>query len=1642
MGKHIKSKIADFFTIIKRKPKIVFSSCIAAIALIVAICIILFGGHKLPEAFAGEIDIKPAYASEYGIGTGQGFVITSVQPLTKELIETSLIIEPSFDYSMKREDEGKTWHIVPKEPLLANTVYQIGMDPEYALAGRAPRPESTWAFQTEVDFRLIGSIPAGKATDVPRDTVFRLTFTQAVDAKEADKQISVKPQISGKWESKGEQLTFIPKDNLNLDTVYTISIKSGLINQAGDASLPEGIEIQFQTTVEEEQQDHTWYQIGNDNNCFRTDEHPAFGYTIGYQSPTIENFDVEIYAFANESDYIEAFKSRQAAYNWCYDNRNKLVDTSKLNKLSSFSAKSSQERILRCPEVLKAGYYLAGFTGAGIQRQSLFQVTDLSGYLAAGDKDSLVWLNDLRSGEPVSGAKVSVIGTKLSAVTDKLGVAVISDMKEAKPILSIASGDNHLVMDGWNYWAGNEGPAINPYEYWYYLSTDRAIYRPGDTVNYFGIITPRDDKNKHFTEAQLVLNGGAYVEDSAIRGKVKIENGIISGSWQLPKLNTGWYTLAIEIDGQSFGYAGFEVAYYEKPAYHFTLQSKQRAAFVGEKVTWDIAANYFEGTPVAGLESIVHYDGNEKKIITDQDGKASITCEMTGSSWNYLTNSYTVSIMASMPELGDVSAYDSVIVFNQDIDIEGRVNRDKRSFDLHLDGYDIDLDKLGEDGSIWRGDYRSALSGNHNFQAKLTRIEYDKIEKGPFYNEYTLQTYYTYEYKRRETLEGSFDLTLTAAGTDYTGALQTDNAYELAITGKGHKGRAISRSYYIPGETQYAWNDYRYFYIEEVQKPGQYKYAVGDELRFLLKDGETQIPMPDHGNILYFRSQETIRDYTLSQDGAYRMQFAEKDIPNVNLAAVYFDGHYYVESAARYISVDPADKAVKVNIKTDKERYAPGETVNMSVDMTDKDGKPLSGTVNISLVDEALLSVSEQYVDIGSALFNNTYSFPYCGTVSHLPVENSSGGAEMGDGGGEREDFRDTALFETIKTDQKGHAELSFTLPDNITSWRVMWQGFAPGIYAGNGSENIDVSLDFFLDHRLVKTFLKGDMPKIGLRSAGLGINSLKSQTEYTVEIKSIHYLKTVSGTANTWQELALPELSEGQYKVKISAQNGNYKDAVNTEFSVIESFASYRHDDEVKLKKGIQLTGSEIYQTTLLFSEQAYTESLRGLFRLAGSSGVRLEQKLVAQIAGDLLSEEMKIEQFDSSQEDKEFARHEILKYQQGNGGIAAFTYASDDIETGVLAASIGKAYFDENALAGYFNAFMNREDVKQREKTLCLWGLAALNQPVLMDIQKTLEIPELSGEEKLNLTMALYYAGDGAKAKTLAQEILADYTEDLGSEARAKIDAGDQAKQAKATARLALLANVFDLPQAEKLTRYMQNNLYEGDPFLLEQMVICKNLLLRLPEEPAKFTYTLDGKEKTVDLREQTFYSLIVLPDQLKQISFSETGGDITVLSCYQKEGQPPKGQAAKGQLAFKRMINGSAGNVVIVSQQKPVLVTIEFTIAADAPNGCYTITDYLPAGLRFGSVSQSSRYVYPLSGTDGRKVAFGIYKGKYIPYAGDYYLDHYYQKDGSIKGKIVYTAYPAMTGTFKAESPWFGHSINDQILIHAPETKITIE
>ena len=130
---------------------------------------------------------------------------------------------------------------------------------------------------------------------------------------------------------------------------------------------------------------------------------------------------------------------------------------------------------------------------------------------------------------------------------------------------------------------------------------------------------------------------------------------------------------------------------------------------------------------------------------------------------------------------------------------------------------------------------------------------------------------------------------------------------------------------------------------------------------------------------------------------------------------------------------------------------------------------------NACLLYTSLFNLAEQHVNLLDSIYGD-YIHPQLSSLrTHLKTYFGGGAEQGGEGGGERSDFRDTVIFETLKTGRDGKATTEFTLPDNLTSWRVTYHALTDNLMVASGTEQIAVRLPFFVDVTMNNSYHLGD---------------------------------------------------------------------------------------------------------------------------------------------------------------------------------------------------------------------------------------------------------------------------------------------------------------------------------------------------------------------------------------------------------------------------------------------------------------------------------------------------------------------------------------------------------------------------------------
>ena len=1555
---------------------------------------------------SAAVAISPVAAdSNNCIPTEPEFLIALSEPMEQKVLAEWLKVTPELDFSLKKTKNELEYQLVPEGELQPNTLYTFTFDPLQESGGMPARAGNTWTFQTQKRFAVERTLPEESGMYVPVDSVIELVFGGDVKLEELKKNVSFQPALKGSdWRKTGmNTYAFLPDGGMAYNTVYEVRVKGALADAMGKETLGKDFTFKFRTN---EAHGNGYAYAQYDNNAYMSTERPAF--SLRTSDEIDGTVTAKVFRYENVEQYRKTAEAQLDDDPWGMSAipKRSTAGLAKVleQELEIYTGDWTSSGVVVLPDTLPKGFYAAEFSFDTRSVITYFQVTDLSAYAMSGGGDCLFWVNDLTTSKPVSGAEVFVASGASKGKTAADGVVSFQHAQEAgrTAFLVQKGGDQLLVMLD-NSAAPEDFSAA---DYWRYVYADKELYRPDDTLNFFGIVSPKIKGTKALDKVTMKITRYGMGEDSQITAEAALKDGVFEGQIKLPELAPGEYSLEVYSGEKELGRTYFTVDIYQKPAFSLTLSADKYVAWAGDKATVTATAEYFDGTPVAELGLTLWGD----PMTTDADGKASVQVEIDTGESERLTGYSYYSASAEFPEIGDVSKYLYISYFNSNVEVKASAKRNGKACDLELQAFNVDFSGQDiDENSVYDTDrFLKDFSGKLALDVTWTEITYKKVPTGKKeYDPYTKTFTESYRYEREEKRGGSKKFTVDGKEKqNFTLPISNpEGNYRIDIMGKDTKGRAFERIayYYELGRQS---DDYRRW-VNVLDLDGKSKYAIGDDVTLALCESGSETPQPiEEGTALFIRASNRLMDHTVAADNLLRFQFDDKVLPNINVYGVLFDGREYVTPgnyfyyAHRTVSIDAESRALSLEIKPDKNSYKPGETAKLSLQLTDAEQNPVQGVVNLNMVDEALLALQEQYVDIGERIFGDWYHLGFSSVISHIIVRYDSGEeGGGGEGGGERSDFRDTALFKTVQTDKNGRASVEVKLPDNITSWRVFWQAFSPDdVMAGSGRENIIATLPFFVDHRLADAFLTGDKPILGVRSAGIALNG--GEVKYTVNVPSMKFSKMANAPVSAWFEVPLPSLTAGKHSVSVAADYKEHSDAVKKEFDVTDSIADHAETSTEKLTESTKFDVPAKGMVQVVFTDKQKAQVMQAVGGLAYQRTIRAEQVAAKMIAQEVLSG------FSDGRGVPAELAEQLAVYQKSNGSMAPFSYAEADedqtLETTVWVSAAAGDQINKAAAARYFyNAMRNFEskgDMKQA--SLVLAGLAALKEPVMPYISEFMQ-EELSAEQTINLALANIFIGNGAAAKALAESVIKEHGKPTGE--MMSVNGGSREDSLRMTAGLAAAATLLDMPEGEKLFQYVLDNKGVEDLYLLQQALVLRHKAQSVNPECAEFTYTLEGKATKAKLF--TSRSMLVTAEQLRAMTFSGLSDEIEASVLYTAKGFP---QESSNQVGVAQSYAGE------LQANRAAAGRIGYSISADAPDGYYNIVHVLPAGLSFSGLDWKFEHKNVwVSEIKGQQVTFTVWKEK-----------------TAVEGSIRFNARPVMTGTFKSEGTYIIHQTAPEI------------
>ena len=501
----------------------------------------------------------------------------------------------------------------------------------------------------------------------------------------------------------------------------------------------------------------------------------------------------------------------------------------------------------------------------------------------------------------------------------------------------------------------------------------------------------------------------------------------------------------------------------------------------------------------------------------------------------------------------------------------------------------------------------------------------------------------------------------------------------------------------------------------------------------------------------------------------------------------------------------------------------------------------------------------------------------------------------------------------------------------------------------------------------------------IPIRAFGDKLNKGKSLSYETILKTGEKTVKdSLSGKAFTMTRWQLPPLEKGKYELTVTGKTSQgLTDTLTLGFDVVDSLMTKRQVDFWLMEEQLKINGAEDTLTSLTFTDYEGSQYLNMLFRLRWADGSRIDQKIAPLVAQKLLNQYFP----DTVWADEPNEDLELAQYQTPDGGIALLPYSGADLELSAKLATLYGDAFDQSALTDYF--YKIAQDAKEtRERSIiALYGLSALDEPVLTELKILSQQNDLTVKEQLYLALAFLEVGDEPSASQWIKTILKEKGEDLKTQLR--VNAGqDQDDILEATALASIVSAGLNLDEQNKLQAYLLENSTKDILLYIEQLMFLEKALPRLPKEAVSFDYLLEGKHEKVTLKSGETFHLLLAPEKLATLKFDHIKGKVGVTAVY--------------PAAFKATVDSTSEDVKVTRTYQAsgktgepfdvndiIKINISYEFGPKAPDGPYLITDFLPSGLKiverpYYHGEEDYHTKYPIQ-IDGQKVTFAAYEKK---------------------------------------------------------------
>lgn len=996
----------------------------------------------------------------------------------------------------------------------------------------------------------------------------------------------------------------------------------------------------------------------------------------------------------------------------------------------------------------------------------LVQLTNLGVFAQAFPDRGLIKVNHLNDGSPVSNATVEIYQSKLEAktrstastcaigTTDSTGILILEGAawqscfqgKEYPELLVIARENEDWAFSRIDQYSGS-------YEYGIYsdwddrkpksrgtIFSDRQLYQPGETA--------------WFTAVAYYLKDGILQKDKDTAYKVTLSdpdgnkktlgtykaNNFGTFSWQIPLDKTqalGYYSLSAEADNGNTIEGEFRVAQFNPPNFKVDLSLDKEFVSIGDRVTATGTSKYLFGYPVEGGK--VKYYVTRTPSDFSPKGWEKYTF---GRSWFWPEEKPEVptDVLETNAVLDDFGNSSQIINIADDLPypmtyrVEAQVSdvsnlsvSNTKTFTALPNDRLIGLqsDFVADEGKpfpiqVIVTDPTGKVVEGERVKLELQQMQYSSVTQ---LQEGSSSDRHQVEYKtvaqesvRSASSPKTVNLTPPESGS-----------YRIhASLGDGKDSSATDSQIWVTGNEGVYWGDRYDNNRLEIQLDKE-TYQPGETAVVLI-----QSPYPEAE--LYFavvRHDTIYSTIVKATGGAPKIEFQVTPdmLPNAAVEAVLVRQGESIERVEpgsvpdlvrigfAPFNVNLEEKYLKVEVTPAAEKQQPGTQQTIQLQLKDKQDNPVRGQFTVMVVNEAILQltgyrppdlVETVYAqqDITTRLSDNRSNVVL--TPQASPLDKGwgfGGGASAAEASTRlRKDFRSLAYYNgSVLTDDSGSASISFSLPDDLTTWRVMAVATDEDWHFGNNSDASFTTTQALVTNPILPQFARrGDRFDVGVsvtntdkETGNLQIDpsvtgsvqlvdkskNLQTQVESGTQAYRFPAIATVVGEAKVQITTQLNNQSKDAFVVPLEVKDYQISESAIESGVVQPSFVTGGDEKRIPINIDNKILpdagGVEVYLSSTLIPEIIapgqkilQEESLEFLEPVASKLAIAADLQLLTQ------QYQQNLKDVNPTQQATQ-ALDNLQKLQKADGGFAFFPQAetSDPFVTPYAAESIALA-------------------------------------------------------------------------------------------------------------------------------------------------------------------------------------------------------------------------------------------------------------------------------------------------------------------------------------------------------------------------------